>query len=85
MAGWCCCDHWEKWEKWKPGDLPIAEQSLRDQIYRLRAHPSVAAWHQTASGPSAAARRREVVPADRGRAALAKPDRLLGHRRTPRP
>ena len=16
MAGWCCCDHWEKWEKW---------------------------------------------------------------------
>jgi exo-1,4-beta-D-glucosaminidase len=44
LAGWCCCDHWEKWKAWKPGDLPIAEQSLRDQIHRLRAHPSVAAW-----------------------------------------
>ena len=40
MAGWCCCDHWEHWPNWKPQDFAIAEQSLRDQIYRLRSHPS---------------------------------------------
>ena len=41
MAGWCCCDHWEHWPKWKPQDFDIAEASLRDQIYRLRSHPSL--------------------------------------------
>src|SRR5215472_850874 len=44
MAGWCCCDHWEHWAKWKPEDFKIAEQSLRDQIYRLRSHPSLVMW-----------------------------------------
>src|SRR5882724_4137493 len=39
IAGWCCCDHWEHWPNWKPQDFTIAEQSLRDQIYRLRGHP----------------------------------------------
>src|ERR1700733_12744279 len=41
MAGWCCCDFWERWNKWKPEDLEIAKTSLRDQIYRLRGHPSL--------------------------------------------
>jgi len=44
MAGWCCCDFWERWNKWKPEDLEIAKASLRDQIYRLRGHPSLLMW-----------------------------------------
>ena len=24
MAGWCCCDHWEKWDKWDAEDHRVA-------------------------------------------------------------
>jgi exo-1,4-beta-D-glucosaminidase len=51
MAGWCCCDHWEHWPNWKPQDFTIAEQSLRDQIYRLRGHPSLVAWLNGSDNP----------------------------------
>ncbi len=44
MAGWCCCDFWERWPRWKPQDFEIAKQSLRDQMYRLRSHPSLVMW-----------------------------------------
>jgi len=44
MAGWCCCDHWELWKKWQPGDLEIASASLRSQILRMRSHPSMLVW-----------------------------------------
>ncbi len=44
MPGWCCCDHWEKWQNWKKEDYEIAARSLRDQIRRLRSHPSVFTW-----------------------------------------
>jgi exo-1,4-beta-D-glucosaminidase len=44
MPGWVCCTYWQLWEKWKPGDLPIAVQSLRSQSLRLRSHPSVFVW-----------------------------------------
>ena len=44
MAGWCCCDFWERWPRWKPQDFEIAKQSLRDQLYRLRSHPSIVMW-----------------------------------------
>jgi len=44
IAGWCCCDHWEHWGTWEPEDFEIAKESLRDQIYRLRSHPSLLAW-----------------------------------------
>jgi exo-1,4-beta-D-glucosaminidase len=44
MAGWCCCDFWERWPRWQPQDFEIAKQSLRDQIYRLRSHPSLVMW-----------------------------------------
>ncbi len=44
MAGWCCCDHWEKWDRWKPEDYTIAAESQRDQLLRLRRHPSVFVW-----------------------------------------
>ncbi len=51
MAGWCCCDHWEHWPNWKPADFAIAAQSLRDQIYRLRSHPSLVMWLNGSDNP----------------------------------
>jgi exo-1,4-beta-D-glucosaminidase len=51
MAGWCCCDFWERWPRWKPQDFEIAKQSLRDQIYRLRSHPSLIAWLNGSDNP----------------------------------
>ena len=51
MAGWCCCDFWELWGKWKPQDFDIAKASLRDQIYRLRSHPSVVMWLNGSDNP----------------------------------
>jgi exo-1,4-beta-D-glucosaminidase len=51
MAGWCCCDFWERWANWKPDDYKIAEQSLRDQIYRLRSHPSLLVWLNGSDNP----------------------------------
>ncbi|MGA7909008.1 MAG: glycoside hydrolase family 2 protein, partial [Candidatus Sulfotelmatobacter sp.] len=51
MAGWCCCDFWERWQRWKPEDYEIAKQSLRDQIYRLRNHPSLVMWLNGSDNP----------------------------------
>jgi exo-1,4-beta-D-glucosaminidase len=51
MAGWCCCDFWERWARWKPQDYEIAKQSLRDQIYRLRSHPSLVMWLNGSDNP----------------------------------
>ena len=51
MAGWCCCDHWEKWEDWKPEDHRIAEASQQDQIKRLRSHPSMLVWLNGSDNP----------------------------------
>ena len=44
LAGWCCCDHWERWRKWDDEDYRVSEASLRDQIRRLRSHPCLLAW-----------------------------------------
>ncbi len=44
MAGWCCCSYWEKWRDWKPADYAVAGASLRDQLRRLRNHPSILAF-----------------------------------------
>ncbi len=41
MPGWCCCSYWEEWDQWKPADYTVAGESLRDQLRRLRNHPSV--------------------------------------------
>ena len=51
MAGWCCCDFWERWNRWTPQDFAIAQQSLRDQIYRLRSHPSLVLWLNGSDNP----------------------------------
>jgi exo-1,4-beta-D-glucosaminidase len=51
MAGWCCCDFWEHWGSWQDEDFEIAASSLRDQIYRLRGHPSLLAWMNGSDNP----------------------------------
>jgi exo-1,4-beta-D-glucosaminidase len=51
MAGWCCCDHWERWKNWQPGDLEIATASLHSQILRMRSHPSMLVWLNGSDGP----------------------------------
>lgn len=51
MAGWCCCDIWERWNKWQPDTLVVAKESLRTQLLRLRNHPSMIAWLNGSDGP----------------------------------
>jgi exo-1,4-beta-D-glucosaminidase len=54
MLGWCCCDHWEQWKDWTPGDLAIATASLRAQMLRLRHHASLLVWLNGSDNPPTA-------------------------------
>ncbi len=51
MTGWVCCSSWEEWPKWKTEQYAIAASSLRDQVRRLRGHPSVFVWLNGSDGP----------------------------------
>jgi exo-1,4-beta-D-glucosaminidase len=51
LAGWCCCDYWEKWSEWSTEDVHIASASLESQMLRLRSHPSVLAWMYGSDNP----------------------------------
>jgi exo-1,4-beta-D-glucosaminidase len=51
MAGWCCCDAWEKWGKWGDENKRVSVDSLRDQILRLRSHPSLLVWLNGSDNP----------------------------------
>jgi exo-1,4-beta-D-glucosaminidase len=51
LAGWCCCDHWERWQAWDEEDEVIAAESLRDQIRRLQRHPAVFDWMNGSDNP----------------------------------
>ena len=51
MTGWVCCSPWEEWPKWGPEQRSIAAASLRDQIRRLRGHPSVFTWLNGSDNP----------------------------------
>ena len=51
FAGWCCCDAWEKWNQWPAENETIARESLRDQLRRLAAHPSLADWMYGSDNP----------------------------------
>lgn len=51
MAGWCCCDAWEKWGKWGDENKHVSVDSLHDQILRLRKHPSVLVWLNGSDNP----------------------------------
>ncbi len=51
MAGWCCCDAWEKWGKWNEENKRVSVTSLRDQLLRLRRHPSLLVWLNGSDNP----------------------------------
>lgn len=51
MTGWVCCSSWEQWQRWGPEQYSIAALSLRDQIRRMRSHPSVFVWLNGSDGP----------------------------------
>jgi len=51
MAGWCCCDFWERWQRWKPQDYAVAQASLRDQMYRMRGHAAMLVWLNGSDNP----------------------------------
>jgi exo-1,4-beta-D-glucosaminidase len=55
MPGWTCCDAWERWKNWKGDQNKVAAASLRDQITRLRNHPSVFVWLNGSDNPPPAA------------------------------
>ena len=56
IAGWCCCDFWERWSQWQDNDYDVATESLRDQIRRIRNHPSVITyWYGSDNPPNARA------------------------------
>ena len=76
MAGWCCCDQWEMWDKWDARGLRAsAPQSLRDQLLRLRNHPSVFVWLNGSDKPPTR-RRRAQVPRRSKTARVESPDAL---------
>jgi len=51
MTGWVCCSAWEEWKKWGPEQYTVAAASLRDQIRRLRGHPSALVWLNGSDNP----------------------------------
>ena len=51
MAGWCCCDRWERWKQWSPENYTVAAASLRSQMLRLRSHPSLLVWLNGSDNP----------------------------------
>jgi len=51
LAGWCCCDHWERWRDWKSEDFLVSAESLRDQIRRLRSHACLLDWLNGSDNP----------------------------------
>ncbi len=64
MAGWMCCNQWEKWEQWDPEDDLVAMASLRSQIQSLRSHASAFIWANGSDGlppPNIRARYRSIL------------------------
>jgi exo-1,4-beta-D-glucosaminidase len=51
LAGWCCCDVWEKWDQWTPENYTVAAASLRAQMLRIRSHPSLLVWLNGSDNP----------------------------------
>lgn len=64
MAGWMCCNQWEKWAQWDPEDDRVAMASMRSQIESLRSHASAFIWANGSDGlppPDIRARYRSIL------------------------
>ncbi len=86
MTGWVCCSPWEEWAKWGAEQYTVAGASLRDQIRRLRAHPSALVWLNGSDNPPPAnveqtylsIEQQEVWPNPTISSASAKPTQVTG-------
>jgi exo-1,4-beta-D-glucosaminidase len=65
MAGWCCCDAWEKWGKWGDENKRVSVDSLRDQLLRLRKHPSLLIWLNGSDNPPPAEREQAYLDVEK--------------------
>ena len=65
MPGWCCCDQWELWDKWDAENYTVGPASLRDQLLRLRNHPSIFVWLNGSDKPPVAAVERKYLDIER--------------------
>jgi exo-1,4-beta-D-glucosaminidase len=61
MPGWCCCDQWELWNQWTIENYTVGPDSLRDQLLRLRNHPSIFVWLNGSDKPPIAAIERKYL------------------------
>ncbi|HXI34707.1 MAG TPA: hypothetical protein VNH63_11535, partial [Gemmatimonadales bacterium] len=86
MTGWVCCSAWERWAQWGPEQHAVAAASLRDQIRRLRGHPSALVWLNGSDNPPPAdveqiyldIERQEAWPNPTISSASAKPTTVTG-------
>lgn len=44
IAGWECCNIWERFIEWGDDTKAVAKASMQDQIYRLRGRASLLSW-----------------------------------------
>ena len=52
MAGWCCCDQWEKWNKWTADDYVVGRGVLaRSAAAAAHRIPSVFVWLNGSDNP----------------------------------
>ena len=65
MAGWCCCDAWEKWGKWGDENKRVSVAALRDQLLRLRKHPSLLMWLNGSDNPPPAEREQAYLDVEK--------------------
>lgn len=50
MFGLMCCGAWERWGMWDEEDHHVAQESVRDNVRRLRSHASVVLWANGSDG-----------------------------------
>jgi exo-1,4-beta-D-glucosaminidase len=64
MAGWMCCNQWEKWDQWGAEDYRVALDSQRSQVQMLHNHASAFVWANGSDGlppPAILAKYHEVL------------------------
>ena len=64
MAGWMCCNQWEKWDQWDAEDLRVAMDSERSQVQMLHNHASAFVWANGSDGlppPAIVAKYRDIL------------------------